>query len=203
MPSLYPPLLLLTNQPTPVFWPRHSPTLGHRTFTGPRASSPTDVQLGNSLLHMQLEPLVLPCVPFGWWFSLWEFWRVLVSLYCCSSYRAANPFNSLGPFSSSFIGYPLLNPMDGCEHLLLYLSGTGRDSQETAISGPCQQALVVILNSVWVWWLFMGWIPRQGSLWMIIHSVSDSHFFSVIPSMGILFPILRWIKVSTLWIPSS
>jgi hypothetical protein len=34
--------------------------------------------------------------------------------------------------------------MDGCEHPLLYLSGTGRVSQETAISGSCQQALVGI-----------------------------------------------------------
>ena len=47
----------------------------------------------------------------------------------------ANPFGSLGPFSGSFIGDPVLSPMDGCDHPLLYLSGTGRDSQETAISG--------------------------------------------------------------------
>jgi hypothetical protein len=51
---------------------------------------------------------------------------VLVSSYCCSSYGAANPFSFLGPFSSSFIGDPMLSPMDGCECLLLYLSGTGR-----------------------------------------------------------------------------
>jgi hypothetical protein len=29
--------------------------------------------------------------------------------------------------------------MDGYEHPLLYLSGTGRASQETAISGFCQK----------------------------------------------------------------
>ena len=29
--------------------------------------------------------------------------RVLVSSYCCSSYRVADPFSSLGTFSSSFI----------------------------------------------------------------------------------------------------
>jgi hypothetical protein len=29
----------------------------------------------------------------------------------------------------------VLHPIDGCEHPLLYLSGTGRASQETAISG--------------------------------------------------------------------
>ena len=39
--------------------------------------------------------------------------------------------------------------MDDCEHLLLYLPGTDRASQETAISGFCQQNLVGICNSVW------------------------------------------------------
>jgi hypothetical protein len=41
---LYPPSPspLLTNIPTPASWPWHSPTLGHRAFTGPRASPPLD-----------------------------------------------------------------------------------------------------------------------------------------------------------------
>ena len=64
------PLPLLTNLPTPASWPWHSPILGHRTFTGPRASLPTDDELGYPLLYMQLEPWVTPCVFFGWWFSL-------------------------------------------------------------------------------------------------------------------------------------
>jgi hypothetical protein len=33
---------LLTNPPTPASWPWHSPALGHRAFTGPRASPPID-----------------------------------------------------------------------------------------------------------------------------------------------------------------
>jgi hypothetical protein len=37
--------------------PSHSPTLGHRAFTGPRASSPIDEQQGHPLLHMPLKPL--------------------------------------------------------------------------------------------------------------------------------------------------
>jgi hypothetical protein len=86
----------------------------------------------------------------------------------------------------------VLHPMDDCEHPLLYFQGTARASQETAISGSCQQALVGICHSVWIWWSFMGWIPRWGRLWMVIPSVS------VTPSMGILFPLLRRIKVSTL-----
>ena len=70
-PSPIPPPLF-TNPPTSASLPRHSPTLGHRTFTGPRASPPNDVQQGHLLLHMQLEPQVPPCVLFGWWFSPWE-----------------------------------------------------------------------------------------------------------------------------------
>jgi hypothetical protein len=55
--------------------PAHSPILGHITFTGPRVSSSIDDQLGHPQLHMQLEPLVPPCVFFGWWFSPWELWE--------------------------------------------------------------------------------------------------------------------------------
>jgi hypothetical protein len=71
----YPLLLpLLCNPPTPTSWPRHSPILGHRTFTGPRASPPIDDWLGHPLLHMQLEPWVSLCIFFDWWFSPWELW---------------------------------------------------------------------------------------------------------------------------------
>ena len=150
------------------------------------ASLPNDGQLGHLLLHMQLETRAL---------------GELVSSYCCSTYRATDPFSSLGTFSSSSIGDPVLSPMDGCEHPLLYLPGTGIASQETAISGSCQQNLVGICNSVWVWWLFMGWIPGWDSLWMVIPSISAPNFVSVTPSMEfpILFPILRRNEVSTCW----
>ena len=55
-------------------WPWHSPILGHRSFTGPRASPPIDDRLGHPLLHIQLEPQVPPCVFFYWWFSSKELW---------------------------------------------------------------------------------------------------------------------------------
>jgi hypothetical protein len=73
------PLPLITNPPIPISWPWHSPILGHRTFTGPRASPPIDDRLGHPLLYMQLEPWVPPCVFFGWWFSARElkgYWLV-------------------------------------------------------------------------------------------------------------------------------
>jgi hypothetical protein len=47
-----------------------------------------------------------------------------VSSYCCSFYWVANPFRSLGPFSSSLIGDPVFSPMVECGHPPLYLSGT-------------------------------------------------------------------------------
>jgi hypothetical protein len=65
---------LRPNLPIPTFWPCHSPLLGHRTFTKPRASPPIDDQLGHPLLHMQLEPWVPPCVLLNCWFSPRELW---------------------------------------------------------------------------------------------------------------------------------
>jgi hypothetical protein len=120
---------------------------------------------------------------------------ILVSSYCCSSYGAANPFSSLGPFSSSFIGDPALSPMVGCDHPPLYLSGNGGASPESAISGSCQQALVGIHkvsgfgDCIW---------DGSPGVWMVILSISVPHFVSVSPSMGVLFPFLRMIEVSTL-----
>jgi hypothetical protein len=77
--------------------------------------------------------------------------------------------------------------IDDCEHPLLYLPGIGIASQEIAISGSCQPKLSGICNSVWVWWLYMGWIPRWGSLWMAFPSVSALNFVSVTPSMCTIF----------------
>jgi hypothetical protein len=88
---------------------------------------------------------------------------ILISLYCCSTYRVANPFRSLGTFSSSHIGGPVFHPIDDCEHPLLYLPGTGNVSQEIAISGSFQQNLAGICNSACVWWLIMMRIdPLMG-----------------------------------------
>ena len=59
-------LPLLTNPPTLASWSWHSPTLGHQAFKGPRTSPLINVQLGHTLLHMQLEPWVPPCAVLGW-----------------------------------------------------------------------------------------------------------------------------------------
>ena len=140
-------------------------TLGHRAFTGSRTSIPITVWQGYALLHMQLEPWVPACVQ--WVGGLGPVISgVLVGSYCSSSYGGGNPFSSFHPSSSSSIGDPVLSLMVGWQHPHKYFSGTGRASQVTAIPGSRQQAVVGIHNSVCVWWLYMGWIPRWGSLYM-------------------------------------
>ena len=74
-PKIPYPLPLPHCSPTYPLPARHLPVLGHRT--APRASPPSDDQLGNPLLHMKLATSVLLCVFFDWWFSpreLWEYW---------------------------------------------------------------------------------------------------------------------------------
>ena len=59
----------------------------------------------------------------------------LVGWYCCSSYGFANPFSSFSPFSNSSVQDPVLSSLVGCDHPPPYLSGSGRASQESSISG--------------------------------------------------------------------
>ena len=84
---------------------------------------------------------------------------ILASSYCCSTYRVTDPFSSLGTFSCSSIGGPVIHPIADCEHPLLCLLGPRIASQETAISGSFQQNLASVCNGVCVWRLIMGWIP--------------------------------------------
>ena len=85
-----PPKIPYPLLPPPAPQPIHShsqswcsPTLGHRTFTRPRASSPIDDQVGHPLLHIKLESQVPPCVFFDWWFSpknIWGYWLVHIDV---------------------------------------------------------------------------------------------------------------------------
>jgi hypothetical protein len=93
----------------------------------------------------------------------------------------------------------MFHPVDDCEHPLLYFPGTGKASQETAISGSFQQNLAGICDGVIIWRLIMGWTPKWGSLWMVHPFVSDPNFVSATPSMDILFRILGRNEVSTSW----
>jgi hypothetical protein len=53
------------------------------------------------------------------------------------------PSASFSPFCISSLGDPMLSPLVVGKHLSLYLSGSGRVSEGTAISGSFQQALLV------------------------------------------------------------
>jgi hypothetical protein len=68
----------------------------------------------------------------------------LVGQYCCSSYGVANPFSSFSTSPNSSIGISVFSPMVGCKHPHLYWLGSGRASQETAISGSCQQVIKLV-----------------------------------------------------------
>ena len=155
-PSPVPPPNLLSHHPHP---PNHStfhPRIPHRSFTDisshwclTRPSSATYVAgtMGPSMCTIWLVVYSLGAL------------GVLFGSHCCSSYGAASSFRCLGPLSTFSSGDPVLSPITiGWQHLPLYL--LGRASQETAISGFCQQAFVGIQISVWVWWLYIGWIPR-------------------------------------------
>ena len=123
--------------------------------------------------------------------------RELISSCCCSTYRVADPFSSLGTFSISSIGGPVFHPLADCEHPLLCLLGPSIVSQERTLSGSFQHNLASVCNGVSVWRLIMGWISGYGSLLMVHSFISAPNF--VTPSMGVLFPILRRGKVSTFW----
>jgi hypothetical protein len=76
---LYPPLpcspthsFSLSGPGIPLYW-------GIQSLLDQGTSLPNDGQLGNLLLHMQLETRAM---------------GVLVSSYCCSTYRVADPFSS-------------------------------------------------------------------------------------------------------------
>ena len=94
------------------------------------------------------------------------------------------------------IGVPVLSLIVICKHhKCICIGQTLAQPQGIAIPGSCQQVLLGICNSVWGWCLKMGWIPRWGSLWMAISSVSDPFFVPAFPlernHSGL--KILRWV----------
>jgi hypothetical protein len=116
----------------------HLPTLqflytGASNPSGPRATPPSYVQQCHPLPHVWPEPWVTPCVLFGWWFSPGS--SEGSGWYCCSPHGAANLLSSFSLFSNSSIRDPTLSTIIGCEHPPQYLSGSGKASQETVISG--------------------------------------------------------------------
>jgi hypothetical protein len=133
--------------PTPTSWPWYFPVVRH--------IMPNDGWLGHLLLHMQLETWAL---------------GVLVSSYCCSTYRVADPFSSLGTFSSSSIGGPVFHPIADCECPLLCLPGTGIALQEIYHGVFSKILLAYAMVSAFVGWLWEGSPGAAVSRWFILSS---------------------------------
>ena len=141
---------------TPISWPWHSPILGHIKFAIPRGLSSQWW-----LTRPSSDTYAARDMSSG----------VLVSSYCCSTYRVADPFSSLGIFSSSSIGGTVIHPIADCEHPLLCLLGPCIVSQETAISGCFQQNLASVCNGVSFWgWLWDGSPDMAVSRWSVLSS---------------------------------
>jgi hypothetical protein len=105
-------------------------------------------------------------------------WGVLVSSYCCSTYRIADSFSYLGTFSRSSIGGPVIHPIADCKHPLLCLLGPCIASQETAISGSFQQNFASICNGVSVWRIIMG---MDSQIWQSLDGSSFRLSFKLCP----------------------
>jgi hypothetical protein len=76
-------------------WSWQSPILGHRTFTGRRASPPIDDWHGHPLPNIQIEPQVPPCVFFDWWYSskeLWKYWLVHIDVLSIGLQMPSTPW---------------------------------------------------------------------------------------------------------------
>ena len=151
-------------------WSQNSPILGHKALTRPRASPPIDDQVGHPLLHIQLEPQVLPCDFFDWQYSskeLWGYWLIHIDI----PLWGVSPLQLTGYLSGTFIGDLVLCLI--YDHPRLYLPCTGRALQERAVSGRVLSAgSCWHLPSDWVRWLFMGWIPKWAvSGWKFLQAL--------------------------------
>jgi hypothetical protein len=75
----------------------------------------------------------------------------------------------------------MFSSISGCEYLCLSQSGTGKALQRSAIPDSCQQALVVINNSVWFGVCRWDGSLEWGSLWMAFSSISVPSFVPAFP----------------------
>jgi hypothetical protein len=142
--------------PLPLLGPGISPYWGICSLLDQGASLPNDGRLGQLLIHMQLETGAH---------------GVLVSSCCCSTYRVADPFSSLGPFSSSSIGGPVFNPIADCEHRLLCLPGPSIPHKRQLYQGPFSKILLVYaMVSAFGGWLWDGSLGIAVSRWSILSS---------------------------------
>jgi hypothetical protein len=104
--------------PTPPFWPRRSPVLGHIKFACP---------MGLSFQWWPTRP------SFDTYAARDKSSGLLVCSYCCSTYRVADPFSSLGTFSSSLAEHLQSILLQQTMHL--YLASLGENNSNPSVDG--------------------------------------------------------------------
>jgi hypothetical protein len=186
-----------THPPTPILLSWHSPTLRHQTPSGPRASPPTDVQQGHSLPHMW---------PASW--AMFILWLVVQSPGAPGGGRV-RPADTVAP--STGLQTPLLfqsllqllhwGPPGSVQWLtesicLCICQALAELLRRQPYQGFHQQAPPDIHNSVQVWCLYVGWIPRWSSLWMAFPLVFA---LSISPSLGFFLYIVGFSASMASW----
>jgi hypothetical protein len=126
--------------PCPGPQPTHSyflalafPCIGAYNLVRPRASPPNDGWLGHLLLHMQLET---------------QAQGVLVSSYCCSSYRVTDPFSLWEPFLFNHGKFLT------CVSQLLWVAQSHRKTQMFLLLFMIEVKLQLwksYKNNLWIW----------------------------------------------------
>jgi hypothetical protein len=120
-----------------------SPKIGALNILRPEGLSSHWCPTRPSSTHMWPVPRVTPCVYFSWWSSPWELQRIWPVDTVASSMGMQTPSALSVPSPTPPLETPELSPMAGCNLPPLYLSGSGRVSQETVISGFHQQASTI------------------------------------------------------------
>jgi hypothetical protein len=98
---------------------------------------------------------------------------LLISSYCCSSNQAANTFSSLGNFSISFTGDPVLCLMNDYEHPLQALAEPFRRQLYQAPVSKLLLASAVVSGFGGCLWdgspggAIFGWSFLQSLLWTL------------------------------------
>jgi len=142
-------------------------------LAGSRASPPTGAQQGHPMLHMQFEPWVCSCVLFGWWFSPWKLW--LVDIVVLMGLQTPSPPSILSltppmetPFSVQCLAASI--------HLCI-CQDLAKPLRRQLYQGPdSKHSLALAILSGFGGCMYIGWIPRWGSLWMVFPSVSAPNF---------------------------
>ena len=116
---------------------------------------------------------------------------LLFFLWCCKTLSVLSLTSPLGTqFSCQWLAASIC--LRTCQALAEPLR---RQLYQAPVSKHLLASTIVSGFGVCIW----DGSSRWGSLWMSFPLVSAPHFVSVFPPMRILFPLLRRIKVSTLW----